>query len=172
MFRELSNPGDSVSAKQSVRACARQTASSVYQQKSPSGGTGWAGRKTARNSERIAQTHLKLTLAALACDLVGGRLGWPGVRRAPILAAPARLVDEAEHLAAELQAVAFSNLKALQDAQIPALETRALDQTAIFLTGRRSRSRSCNNGKAIRVSGSEPEVAVTRCQSERSPTAK
>ena len=105
--------------------------------------------------------------------MIWSEVAWAGrVSSGPHSRRPARLLDEVQHLAAELQAVALANLKALQDTQIPALETRALDQIAILLTGRRSSSRSCNNGRAIRVTGSEPEVAVTRCQSKRSLTAK
>ena len=71
------------------------------------------------------------------------------------------MVDEVKHFTAELQTVVFADLEALEDAEIPVLETCSINQIAISLSGKRSRSRYRENRRPIGIRSFEPKVLVT-----------
>ena len=84
-----------------------------------------------------------------------------GVWSTTSLTAPIGVVDEVKHFTAELQTVVFADLEALEDAEIPVLKTCSVNQIAISLSGKRSRSRYCENRRPIGIGSSEPIVLVT-----------
>src|SRR5438105_151184 len=75
--------------------------------------------------ELRAQRELHVALTVLACNLTKCRAGRVEVRRAPV-----RVVEDVEGLCAELQLDSFIDGNRLEQAHVPVLQTRVVDQVA------------------------------------------
>jgi hypothetical protein len=71
------------------------------------------------------------------------------------------VVDEVEHFTTELETVVFADLEPLEDTEIPILEASSVNQIAISLSGKRTRTGCREKRSPIRVRSSEPKVLVT-----------
>src|ERR1035437_288737 len=115
-------------------------------------------RLLAGTSERIMQTQLDVTRAALARHLSEG-----GARRIRVRAAPVGVVQPVESLGSEVDPLALGDTKGLEQRYVPALESGVANHRKGVL--RLVREGACNwlreYRASVRILDGEPEVVIS-----------